>query len=82
MERLAFHLRIEDGKRAAYLDAGQETDRVFEKVGHVFGYMEVTDPDAIRRDQRKERDTGWDLVMAPILVDREDPWMDEMYRMI
>lgn len=100
MERIAFHLRIEDGKRAAYraehedvptalesayldADAGLETYSVFEADGHVFGYMEVEDPDAIREVMASsDAQADWDEVMDPILVDEEDPWMDEVYRMI
>ena len=100
MERIAFHLRIEDGQREAYREehedvpaaleeayldsgAGLETYSVFEKDGHVFGYMEVEDPEAIR-EVMKESDAqaDWDEVMAPILVDEDDPWMDEVYRML
>lgn len=100
MERIAFHLRIEDGKREAYReehenvpaelrstyldsDTGLETYSVFEKDGHVFGYMEVKDPDAIREVMTEsEAQADWDLVMEPILVDGENSWMDEVYRMI
>lgn len=100
MERIAFHLRIEDGEREAYRDehenvpaalesayldsgAGLETYSVFEKDGHVFGYMEVEDPEAIRKVMAEsEVQADWDEVMDPILVDEEDPWMDEVYRMI
>jgi len=99
MERIAFHLRIEEGKREeyraehedvstaleeAYLgsDAGLETYSVFEKDGHVFGYMEVEDPDAIREImEESDAQADWDEVMEPILVDEDDPWMDEVYRM-
>ncbi|SEW31164.1 L-rhamnose mutarotase [Natrinema salifodinae] len=99
MERIAFHLRIEDGKRSAYRDeheavpdalesayldsdAGLETYSVFEKDGHVFGYMEVEDPDAIREVMAEsDAQADWDEVMESILVDEDEPWMDEVYRM-
>jgi len=99
MERIAFHLRIEEGKREeyrkehedvptaleeAYLGsgAGVETYSVFEKDGHVFGYMEVKDPSDIREVmEESEAQADWDEVMEPILVDEDDPWMDEVYRM-
>ena len=98
--RIAFHLRIREGKRdeyrdhhedvpealeRAYLDsdAGLETYSVFEKDGHVFGYMEVDDPDAIRDVMaQSEAQADWDEVMEPILEDEDDMWMDEVYRMI
>ncbi len=100
MERIAFHLRIEDGQRAAYReahedvpatleaayldsDAGLETYSVFEKDGHVFGYMEVEDPEAIRDVMAEsEAQADWNEVMESILVDEVDPWLDEVYRMI
>lgn len=100
MERIAFHLRIEDGKREAYRDehedvpaalesayldsdAGLETYSVFESDGHVFGFMEVEDRETIREVMAdSEAQAEWDAVMDPILVDDEDPWMDEVYRMI
>ena len=99
MPRIAFHLRIREGKRDEYRDhhedvpealeraylgagAGLETYSVFESEGHVFGYMEVEDPDAIR-DVMEDSDAQaeWDEVMEPILRDEVDIWMDEVYRM-
>ncbi len=99
MERIAFHLRIEDGKRAAYRDEHEdvpnelesayleatevETYSVFEKDGHVFGYMEVDDPEAIRNVMAESQaQAEWDDVMASILIDETDPWMEEVYRMV
>ena len=100
MERIAFHLRIEDGRvddyrekhenvsealEAAYLDsdAGLETYSVFEKDGHVFGYMEVEDPEAIQAVMAEsDAQADWEEVMDGILVDEDDQWMDEVYRMI
>jgi L-rhamnose mutarotase len=100
MERIAFHLRIKDGKRdayrdehervpaaleAAYLDsdAGLETYSVFERDGHVFGYMEVEDPEAIREVMAEsDAQADWNEVMEHVLIDETDPWMDEVYRMV
>ena len=101
MARIAFHLRIQDGKRAeyreahqdvpdaleeAYLDAGAglETYSVFERDGHVFGYMEVADPERIEavmaESPAQER---WDEVMEPVLAEQDgDIWLDEVYRMV
>lgn len=99
MERIAFHLRIRDGKREqyreehedvpdaleeAYLssDAGIERYSCFEKDGHVFGFMELEDPEAIREVMESSTaQAEWDEVMGPILEDSEDIWMDEVYRM-
>lgn len=100
MERIAFHLQIQDGKReeyreqhedvpaaleSAYLNsnAGLKTYSVFEKDGHIFGYMEVKDPEAIQTVMAESTaQADWDEVMEPILVDEDDPWMDEVYRMV
>lgn len=101
MERIAFHLRIRDGKcevyreehenvpkelESAYLDsdAGLETYSVFEKDGHVFGYMEVENPEVIYEVmEESEAQAEWADVMEPVLKEPdEDIWMDEVYRMI
>jgi L-rhamnose mutarotase len=100
MERIAFHLRIREGKReeyrerhenvpealeSAYLDseAGLETYSVFEKDGHVFGYMEVEDPAVIEHVmENSEAQAEWAEVMAPILEEADDIWLDEVYRMV
>lgn len=100
MERIAFHLLIEEGQREAYReeheavpealesayldsDAGLETYSVFEKDGHVFGYMEVEDPEAIRAVmEESDAQADWAAVMDHIVVDEDDQWMDEVYRMV
>ncbi|MBX0296185.1 L-rhamnose mutarotase [Haloarcula nitratireducens] len=100
MERIAFHLRIEEGQREAYReehqdvpealesayldsDAGLETYSVFENDGHVFGYMEVEDPEAIRAVmEESDAQADWAEVMEPIVADEGSHWMDEVYRMI
>lgn len=80
------HENVPDALESAYLDsdAGLETYSVFEKDGHVFGYMEVEDPDVIYEVMgESEAQADWAEVMDPILEpDQEDPWMDEVYRMI
>lgn len=100
MERIAFHLEIDDGQRDAYRDAhenvpdaleeaylssgaGVEQYSCFEKDGHVFGYMEVEDPEVIKRVMETSKaQSDWNEVMDPILEDGNgDIWMDEVYRM-
>lgn len=100
MERIAFHLRIADGRREAYRrahedvpealeeayltsGAGLETYSVFERDGHVFGYMELEDVETIRRVmESSEAQSDWNEVMDPVLEDGGgDIWMDEVYRM-
>ncbi|MFB6121301.1 MAG: L-rhamnose mutarotase [Halobacteriaceae archaeon] len=79
------HEDVPEALERAYLDsgAGLETYSVFEKDGHVFGYMEVENPEVIKEVQAEsEAQADWDEVMAPILEDEEDVWMDEVYRMI
>ena len=70
----------------AYLesDAGLETYSVFESDGHVFGFMELDDPDAIRDVmETSDEQARWAEEMDGILLDDDaDQWMDEVYRMI
>lgn len=99
MERIAFHLEIEDGQREAYRtehedvpdaleeaylesDAGIETYSVFEKDGHVFGYLELENPEVIRDVmENSDAQAEWNEVMDGILEESDDQWMDEVYRM-
>ena len=100
MARIAFHLEIVDGQRAAYReehqnvpqaleeaylesDAGIETYSVFERDGHVFGFLELEDPEAIEEImENSEAQADWEVVMDGILEESEDGgWMDEVYRM-
>jgi len=101
MPRVAFHLKIKDGKREAYrkehknvpdeleeayleAGAGIETYSVFEKDGHVFGYLEVDDSETIKQVMAtSEAQSRWDEVMAPLLEESDgDVWLDEVYRMV
>ena len=79
------HENVPEELEEAYLEseAGLETYSVFESDGHVFGYMEVDDPEIIK-EVMKESDAqaDWDVVMDPILKDGDDIWLDEVYRMI
>lgn len=77
------HERVPDALEQAYLtsDAGIEVYSVFEGDGHVFGYMEVENPDVIRHVmETSEAQSDWDEEMDSILKDSE-LWMDEVYRM-
>jgi len=80
------HDTVPEALESAYLDAGAglETYSVFERDGHVFGYMELEDPDAISEVMTEsEAQAEWDEVMDPILEPAgDDPWMNEVYRMI
>lgn len=80
------HQAVPDALERAYLesDAGLETYSVFEKDGHVFGFMEVEDPTAIKDVmERSDAQAEWETVMEPILTDTDgDSWMDEVYRMV
>jgi L-rhamnose mutarotase len=79
------HENVPEALERAYLesDAGIETYSVFERDGHVFGYLEVEDPEAIEAVMEdSDAQAEWDAVMDPILEDRDDPWMDEVYRMV
>lgn len=80
------HQDVPEKLESAYLDsaASLETYSVFEKDGHVFGYMEVENPEAIFEVmEESEAQAEWGQVMEPILEPAEkDIWMDEVYRMI
>jgi L-rhamnose mutarotase len=79
------HRSVPEALESAYLDsdAGLETYSVFEKDGHVFGYMELEDPAAIEEVmEESDAQAEWDEVMEPILEPEDDPWMDEVYRMV
>jgi L-rhamnose mutarotase len=79
------HENVPEALERAYLDsdAGLETYSVFEKDGHVFGFMELDDPEAIKEVQNEsEAQADWDVVMDGILEDEDGTWMDEVYRMI
>jgi L-rhamnose mutarotase len=77
------HENVPDALEEAYLSsgAGIESYSVFERNGHVFGYMEVENPAIIRRVmETSDTQADWDEVMDPILEDGES-WLDEVYRM-
>lgn len=79
------HENVPDMLEEAYLESGAEleTYSVFEGDGHVFGYMEVEDPETIEAVMTEsDAQAEWDEVMDPILEDTEDIWLDEVYRMV
>lgn len=79
------HQDVPDALESAYLDseAGIETYSVFEKDGHVFGFLELDDPDVLKEVMNEsDAQADWNEVMEPILVDEDDTWMDEVYRMV
>ena len=79
------HENVPAALEDAYLEsgAGLETYSVFEADGHVFGYMEVENPDAIEDVmENSDAQAEWDELMDPILEDADEPWLDEVYRMI
>jgi L-rhamnose mutarotase len=79
------HEDVPEALENAYLTsgAGLETYSVFERDGHVFGYMEVEDVERIRHVMgSSEAQSDWNEVMDPILADGDaDMWMDEVYRL-
>lgn len=80
------HENVPADLEEAYLEsgAGLRTYSVFERDGHVFGYMEVDDPTVIEEVMEdSDAQERWAEVMDPILEDPgDDIWMDEVYRMI
>ena len=78
------HENVPEELEEAYLesDAGIETYSVFEHDGHVFGYMELEDPDAIKEVMAEsEAQAEWGEVMEGIVEPGGSEWMDEVYRM-
>ncbi|NGM67737.1 L-rhamnose mutarotase [Natronolimnobius sp. AArcel1] len=79
------HENVHDALEEAYLesDAGIETYSVFERDGHVFGFLELEDPNALKTVMNEsEAQADWDEVMDGILEPSEDGgWMDEVYRL-
>ncbi|PSQ15146.1 L-rhamnose mutarotase [Halobacteriales archaeon QS_8_69_26] len=79
------HESVPEALEEAYLEsgAGLETYSVFEKDGHVFGFMELEDSEVIEEVmEQSEAQAEWAEVMDPILEDEDDIWMDEVYRMV
>lgn len=79
------HENVPEWLEEAYLEseAGLETYSVFEKDGHVFGFMELEDPDVIREVMdSSDAQARWAERMDGIVIDDGDQWMDEVYRMI
>jgi len=79
------HEHVPDALRDAYLDsdADIETYSVFERDGHVFGYLELDDPDALKRVmEESEAQAEWDEVMDGIIAEDSTVWLDEVYRMV
>ena len=78
------HENVPEALEEAYLNsgAGIETYSVFEGDGHVFGYLEVEDPERIEEVMAEsDAQADWDEVMEPILTDDDATWLDEVYRM-
>lgn len=79
------HEDVPEALEEAYLSSGAGIERYscFEKDGHVFGYLELEDPDVIKEVmETSEAQSDWNEVMDPILEDDDgDVWMDEVYRM-
>ncbi len=80
------HENVPEWLEETYLDsdAGLETYSVFESEGHVFGFMELEDPEAIDEVmETSDAQARWAEQMEGITVDDDsDQWMDEVYRMI
>lgn len=80
------HEDVPEWLEEAYLDsdAELETYSVFEQDGHVFGFMELEDPEAIEEVmETSDAQARWAEQMDGITVDDDsDQWMDEVYRMI
>jgi len=80
------HEDVPEWLEEAYLtsDAGLETYSVFESDGHVFGFLELDDPEAIQDVmESSDAQARWAEETDGLIVDDDsDQWMDEVYRMI
>lgn len=77
------HEDVPAALEAAYLDeeAGLQAYSLFEKDGHVFGYLEVEDPDALHEAvDASEATAEWDERLEDVIA--EQTGLDEVYRMI
>jgi len=77
------HEDVDDALERAYLEseAGIETYSVFEGAGHVFGYLEVEDPQALREVMAEsDAQDVWDEKIESILAG-EAEWLEEVYRL-
>ncbi len=73
------------GRRAGtetFMTNVASTYSVFEADGHVFGYLELENPEVIQDVMtNSEAQAEWNEVMDGILEESDDQWMDEVYRM-
>ncbi|WP_137289122.1 L-rhamnose mutarotase [Natronorubrum halophilum] len=80
------HESVPDWLEDAYLDSDAELENysVFEQDGHVFGFLELENPEAIKEVmETSDAQACWAEQMDGIIVDDDsDQWMDEVYRMI
>jgi L-rhamnose mutarotase len=80
------HEDVPEWLEEAYLssDAGLETYSIFESDGHVFGFLELDDPEAIQDVmESSDAQARWAEETKGLIVDDDsDQWMDEVYRMI
>lgn len=77
------HEDVPEALEEAYLDeeAGLQAYSLFEKDGHVFGYLTVEDPVALDEAVgASEVLTEWDERMDDVIAEQTE--LDEVYRMI
>lgn len=82
-EYIEAHENVPEALEAAYLDNDAELKRysIFEADGHVFGYLEVEDPDALDESiGGSEAMANWNDRMDDIIAEVTD--LEEVYRMI
>lgn len=82
------HREVPEELEEAYLEseARLESYSIFERDGHVFGFLEAEDPERMREVmETTELDAEWgeDLDVDGPLADEDGlVWMDEVYRMV
>lgn len=78
------HEEVPKALEEAYLssDAGIKRYSCFEDDGHVFGFMELENPESIKRVmETSEAQAEWDKAMDPLITDKDEIWLSEVYRM-
>lgn len=80
------HQDVPRALEAAYLEAGAEIDAysLFERDGHVFGYLDLRDPDALQAGlDGNDAVAAWSQRMESLLADHDEAIeLDEVYRLI
>ncbi|MFC6964861.1 L-rhamnose mutarotase [Halocatena marina] len=79
------HEAVPEALESAYVDsgAGLKTYSVFEKMDTSSVIWKSKTPEAIRTVmEESDEQADWAEMMGSIVIDEDDTWMDEGYRMV